>query len=115
MRTFRFIFMLMGLMVALTSACMAEDWYLAMERSSNDYRDSVETMATEVDGAGYTPHYTHAELQATRAIADARQVFQQGVVVAQASSAVSVPGPDMGGESFMSGVPAKIGIPDPGD
>ncbi len=89
MKMLRCAFIFLSLLIGLASVCMAESWYASMERSSNDYRGSVGAMVTEVDGSKYTPRYTPAELQSTRAVADTRQLAQSGIDVAQARVATN--------------------------
>lgn len=82
-------FILIIILMGITSICMAEEWYEGMERSSNDYRGSVGAMISDVDGAKYTPRYTAAQLQTTRAVADSRQVMQSTLAVSRINQAVS--------------------------
>lgn len=89
MKALRCVLICLGLFIGLASVCMAEDWYVAMERSSNDYRGSVGSMVTETGGAEHEARYTNAELQATRVIANARQFAPMGAAVAQASVSVA--------------------------
>jgi hypothetical protein len=86
MKTLMLVFLITGLLIGLTSVCMAEDWYAGMEKSSNDYRGSVGAMVSDVDGSKYTPSYTSAELNDTRAVADTRQLAQSGAAVTQATN-----------------------------
>jgi hypothetical protein len=87
MKTLMLVLTIVGLLIGLTSVCMAEDWYAGMEKSSNDYRGSVGAMVAEVDGSKYTPDYTSAELKDTRAAADTRQFAQSGAAGARIAPA----------------------------
>jgi len=85
MKTMMRMSIIIGLIFGFVSMAMAENWYAADERSSNDYRSSAGAMIAEVDGSRYTPQYTAAEMKSTRVAADTRQMAQSSAVAARAS------------------------------
>lgn len=76
--------MLSMVLMASASISIAEDWYVAQERCSNDYRDCADTMARNAgEEPKYAPGYTNTELANTRAMADARQLSQPTMIASQ--------------------------------
>lgn len=79
------------------SACSAESWYEAAERTSNDYRSTAGAMMREVDGTKYSPKYSASELQSAQtaiamknaersAIAASRDICATGIETGRAAA-----------------------------